>query len=194
MRSYSHHLTHAFCGNYATAKALTDELVALADEKGASFWKAHGMTQPRLLIGPDRQSRRRRPHDHLRAIDLPVNRSNRVHAVGTCQLWRGPMRNSANSMTLGAALREAMTAVETTKETVVRGRGPSHCRRNRAASRRARCDEGGSVFRACARGRPSATSKVLGTPRRNEHGAALARPGQGAASARTARSGLRVVH
>ena len=31
-----------FCGNYATAKALSDELVALADEKGASFWKAHG--------------------------------------------------------------------------------------------------------------------------------------------------------
>jgi hypothetical protein len=35
-------------------------------------------------------------------------------------------------------------------------------------------------------------SKVLGTPRRNEPRAALARPGQCAASARTACAGLRV--
>jgi tetratricopeptide (TPR) repeat protein len=31
------------CGNYAAASALVDELVALADEKGALFWKAHGL-------------------------------------------------------------------------------------------------------------------------------------------------------
>ena len=35
---------HALCGNYATAKALSDELVALSDEKGASFWKAQAMS------------------------------------------------------------------------------------------------------------------------------------------------------
>ena len=31
------------CGDYVTAKAQTDELVALADEKGALFWKELGM-------------------------------------------------------------------------------------------------------------------------------------------------------
>jgi predicted ATPase len=31
------------CGNYATAKARSDELFALSDEKGASFWKAQAM-------------------------------------------------------------------------------------------------------------------------------------------------------
>jgi predicted ATPase len=36
-------MTHIFCGSFATATALTNELVALADEKGASFWKAYGM-------------------------------------------------------------------------------------------------------------------------------------------------------
>jgi class 3 adenylate cyclase/predicted ATPase len=36
-------MTHIFCGSVATATALTNELVALADEKGASFWKAYGM-------------------------------------------------------------------------------------------------------------------------------------------------------
>ena len=41
-------LTHAsliqtFCGNYAIANAITDELVALASEKGTVFWKSQGM-------------------------------------------------------------------------------------------------------------------------------------------------------
>jgi hypothetical protein len=30
------------CGDHATADALFDELVALADEKGSLFWKAFG--------------------------------------------------------------------------------------------------------------------------------------------------------
>ena len=35
--------TQIFCGNYATANAQSDELVALADEKGSVLWKAFGM-------------------------------------------------------------------------------------------------------------------------------------------------------
>jgi hypothetical protein len=31
------------CGNYATANAFVDELIALAEEKGTLFWKAGGM-------------------------------------------------------------------------------------------------------------------------------------------------------
>jgi predicted ATPase len=34
---------HVRCGNYATANSLADELVALADEKGAPYWKACGI-------------------------------------------------------------------------------------------------------------------------------------------------------
>jgi tetratricopeptide (TPR) repeat protein len=34
---------YIYCGNYATANALADELVALANEKGALLWKALGM-------------------------------------------------------------------------------------------------------------------------------------------------------
>ena len=42
--------THLQCGNYAAATALVDELVVLADEKGAPLWKAYGMlVQGRLL-------------------------------------------------------------------------------------------------------------------------------------------------
>jgi predicted ATPase len=35
--------TEILCGNYAVAKAQLDEAVALAEEKGLSFWKAQGM-------------------------------------------------------------------------------------------------------------------------------------------------------
>ena len=37
--------THLLCGNYVAANALADELVVLADEKGASLRKAEGMFQ-----------------------------------------------------------------------------------------------------------------------------------------------------
>jgi len=36
-------LPYILCGNYATANALVDELVALANQKGALLWKALGM-------------------------------------------------------------------------------------------------------------------------------------------------------
>jgi predicted ATPase len=36
-------LTHICCGEFATAKAQADEVVALADKKGSLFWKAFGM-------------------------------------------------------------------------------------------------------------------------------------------------------
>ena len=36
-------LAHIWCGNYAAANAQLNEVVALADEKGALFWKVAGM-------------------------------------------------------------------------------------------------------------------------------------------------------
>ncbi len=42
---YALHFTswpHLWCGNYATVNAQADELIALANEKGALFWKARG--------------------------------------------------------------------------------------------------------------------------------------------------------
>jgi tetratricopeptide (TPR) repeat protein len=35
--------SHIYCGKYAAANALVDELIALANEKGALFWKMCGM-------------------------------------------------------------------------------------------------------------------------------------------------------
>ena len=34
--------SHIYCGNYAAAHAQVDELIALANERGAQYWKALG--------------------------------------------------------------------------------------------------------------------------------------------------------
>jgi len=38
-------MIHVCCGNYTTASAQADELVALADEKGSPLWKAFGVSR-----------------------------------------------------------------------------------------------------------------------------------------------------
>jgi predicted ATPase len=42
--------THIQCGNYAVANAEADELVSLAEEKGALFWRALGMSVRGCLL------------------------------------------------------------------------------------------------------------------------------------------------
>ena len=42
--------TYFWCGDYAMANALGEEVVALADEKGASAWKAFGMMHQGSLL------------------------------------------------------------------------------------------------------------------------------------------------
>jgi len=43
-------MTHIHCANYAEANAEANEVVALADEKGAFFWKALGMSVQGWLL------------------------------------------------------------------------------------------------------------------------------------------------
>ena len=74
-------VTNIQCGNYAVAKAQSAKVIALADEKSASFWNAFGLLKPRLRAGPDRQSRGRGSHDHLRDCCMAVNGSNNVSAM-----------------------------------------------------------------------------------------------------------------
>jgi predicted ATPase len=41
---------HVMCGNYEIAKTQSDELIALAEEKGSIFWKAAGMIGRAILL------------------------------------------------------------------------------------------------------------------------------------------------
>jgi len=94
--------TYINCGKYAEVNTLTDELVALADEKGALIWKAgakvyHGW----VLVLTDQ---------HSKAVQtitpgLTALRSAEQHCLCHCtyQLWQEPMRHFTDLTTLGAA-------------------------------------------------------------------------------------------
>ena len=49
-------VAHICCGNYAAANAQLDELFAVADEKGALFWKAYGMVHQGWLFALTRNA------------------------------------------------------------------------------------------------------------------------------------------
>ena len=69
------------CGNYATAEAIVNELVSLAEEKDSSHWRAGGMLSAGLGFGPDRQSLRLNPHARLRDTCMAINGINSISAV-----------------------------------------------------------------------------------------------------------------
>ena len=165
------------CGNYAAANALSDELVALADEKGALTGRSGGMLCQGWLL----------------ALTGKASDAVQMMTSGIASSVNGTTRWIAHSFlsslaTAYAELRqfddawrcidEAMTLIEDDQGKVVRGRGQSHRRRNRTQVARAGCGKSRSVFRARARGSASTASQILGAARSDEHGAALARSGQ----------------
>ena len=96
-------VNHIRCGNYAAAHTEVDELIALADERGAPYWKALepqrgvGFLQrpekPRMQFG---RSPRGSPH-FGQLEQLFMNR-------GICGIWQWLTRNLASLTMLGAAL------------------------------------------------------------------------------------------
>jgi predicted ATPase len=108
--------SHTFCGNYAAANAKVDELIALAEEKGAPYWRGIG-TWVRgcllALIG--------KPSDAVRVITSGIEglRSTGATLYAPWQL----SSLAAAHAELGhcdeawRCIGEARTAVATTKET-----------------------------------------------------------------------------
>ena len=91
------------CGDYAAAKARSDELITLADEKGSLFWKAIGMRFRGCVLALTGQS--------AEAIQCFNSTITTYRSSGTtagcrfgCHIWQKPMRTSAVSMTLGSAV------------------------------------------------------------------------------------------
>ena len=182
--------TKIYCRNYTTAAVDAAELAALADEKGAPFWEAQGMViQGGILAVNGNVSE---------AAHMLISGITALRSTGATVSVSAHLSHLANARAeLGqfddawCCASEAIAAVETTRERWY------EAEINRIAGEIAlmspKPDET-KAFRARTRRRSPTTSKILGTPRRNEHGAALARAGQGAASSRTACSGLRLVH
>src|SRR5262249_49169013 len=108
--------TRTFCGNYATATALLDEVTALADEKGSLIIKAVGaLIQAEILVLNDNAAA---------ALQNNIDGLNTLRLTGQTIFipiylsWLA--RTYAKLSKFGDAWRcigEAVTAIETRKET-----------------------------------------------------------------------------
>jgi class 3 adenylate cyclase/predicted ATPase len=105
--------THTHCGNYATATV--DELVALADEKGALFWKTAGMVRKGELFSLTGKA--------SDAVHMITSTIVALRSMGTTNYMPSWLSYLARAYTeLGKfedawrCIGEAMTVMETTKE------------------------------------------------------------------------------
>ena len=108
-------LIHILCGNYAAANAAADELIALADEKGAWFWKSCGTSMQGCLFAlTDKAS------DAVHMITSGIAAWRATGATIWLPVYLSYLTKAyADSGNVDDARRcigEAMTAVETTKE------------------------------------------------------------------------------
>ena len=106
---------HFLSANYATATAANDELVALADEKSARYWKAVGVVlQGNLFAVTDQAS------DAVQKITSGLTAFRSTGSTLYVPSWLSPLaRACADVGQLDDAWRyigEAMTAIETTKQ------------------------------------------------------------------------------
>ena len=108
-------LTHIFCGNYAAANAQSDELVALADEKGAMLWKAIGMLQQGCVLALTGKA-----SDAVQMITSGLTALRSTGATVWMPLWLSYLARAYAELgqfdDAWRCIGEAMTAVETTKE------------------------------------------------------------------------------
>jgi predicted ATPase len=108
-------VAHICCGNYAAATAQFDELFDVADEKGASFWKAYGMVHQGWLFALTRSA--------SDAVDMITSGITAYRSTAATLFAPLPLSYLARAYAdLGnfddawRCIVEAMTAVETTKE------------------------------------------------------------------------------
>jgi predicted ATPase len=107
--------TCIYCGNFAAANALVDELVALANEKGALFWRMGGiMAQGYLMVVTGRASN---------AVHTIISGLTAYQATGATLFMPQHLTNLARARSelgqFGDAWRfigDAIEAIEKTKE------------------------------------------------------------------------------
>jgi predicted ATPase len=107
--------SHFFCGNYAEASAKSDELVALAGQKGALFWKARGIVNGGCVLALTGKA--------AAAVHMITSGITARRSTGSTMYLPFALSNLARAYAeLGQfdnawrCVGEAMTAVETTKE------------------------------------------------------------------------------
>ena len=108
-------LTCLLCANYAVAKALIDELVALADEKGATFWKGGGIAFQGSLLALTGQGA-----DAVHTITSGITAWRSTGATVFMPWWLSCLARAYAELDrcddAWRCIGEAITAVKTTKE------------------------------------------------------------------------------
>jgi class 3 adenylate cyclase/predicted ATPase/energy-coupling factor transporter ATP-binding protein EcfA2 len=108
-------LIHIFCGNYATANLLADELVALADEKRTSMWKAFGIMNQGLLDALTGNAK-----GAVQKIESGVTTFRSTGSTLWMPLYLSRLAQAYAELgqyeSAQRCIHEAMAAVETTKE------------------------------------------------------------------------------
>ena len=182
-----------FCGNYGTADAQLDEVVSLADQKGASYWKANGtLVRGWILALTSKAS------DAMQMLTSGLAAYRSTGSTNWVPLHLSYLAKAHSELDqldeAWSCIGEAVRTVETTQERWceaevhrVAGEIALKSPSSDAAKAEAYFERALAVARAAA-------GKILGTARGNEHGAALARSGQTGRSPRSSRSGLRLVH
>ena len=108
--------THILCGNYAAANAQSDEVVPLADEKGSTMWKAYGMLNQGCVFSLTESL--------LDAVQTITSGLTALRSTGStlwipsCLAHLAPAYAELGQFyDASRCIGEAMTLVETTKET-----------------------------------------------------------------------------
>jgi len=108
-------LCHIFCGEYASAKALLDEVLALADDKESFFWKAWATTQEGCV-----SALRGKAADAVQTITSGIAAWESTGSTAmvpfylSCLAWAHAELRQFDEA--GRCIGEAMTAMETTQE------------------------------------------------------------------------------
>jgi predicted ATPase len=106
---------HIFCGNYATANALLNELLVLADGKGAFYWKVHGMSDKGSLLALTGKA-----PDSVQMLNSGITGFRSTGATFFMPLYLSCLARAHAELgqfdDAWRSIDDAMTAVETTKE------------------------------------------------------------------------------
>jgi hypothetical protein len=174
------------CGHYATASALVEELVALANEKDTSFWRAWGMMNKGWLVGLTGKA-----SDAVQVISSGIAAWRATMQRCVCRfthhLWRWhaawPIEDAQRTM------REATTSTERTKERWFEAEV------HRIAGEIAlKLEARARLKRQCISNMPVARDKAKSWElRSDEHGTAVARSGQAGRGPRSTGGRLRLV-
>ena len=109
---------HIWCGNYATANAQSDEVVVLADEKGAAFWKAGAIAGQGCVFALTGKA-----SDAVHMITSGITALRSTGATVSMPWYLSFLAKAHAELgqfdDAWRCIDEAMTAVETTKERCV---------------------------------------------------------------------------